>query len=194
MYARGESASSINSSTYRSEGTARELVGLLIVWGDASGYTSVTLSLPADLSVMSQSSEDRLQDAAAQSELASAQILPFERPPNDLQRAVQLRAQEALDRDRDRSKRRPAPLRWAIIFLLALVPVVLLFAAVDAFVRAFQHINEMYSTMPAPTPAEGAQPPVEVSEPSAPQPGVVILQSLPKQDAPSSPAEDDSTS
>jgi hypothetical protein len=123
---------------------------------------------------MSQHSEDRLEDASPAAQSAqSARILPFERPQSDLQRAVQLRAQEAMDieRDRDREASKPQPLRWLIIFAIALIPVVLTFGAVDGFLRAFYKINETYSSMPVPEQSQ----PVEEA-PATPTPGVVILQ------------------
>jgi hypothetical protein len=127
---------------------------------------------------MSQQSEDRV-DESAQEPVASqsARILPFERPQSELQRAVQLRAQEAmdLDRDRDREANKPAPLRWLIILLIAAIPVILIFAAVDGFLRAFYKINETYSKMPAPQQQEA---PADASPPVSSQPGVVLLQPL----------------
>ena len=124
---------------------------------------------------MSQHSQDLLEDAPTQ-EAQSARILPFERPQSDLQRAVQLRAQEAMDieRDREREANRPQPLRWLIIFAIALIPVVLIFGAVDSFLRVFYKVNETYNSMPAPEQA----PPAEEEAPAAPTPGVVILQSF----------------
>lgn len=126
---------------------------------------------------MNQSSEDRLHGPYFEPKAATARIIPFERPPTDLQRAVQLRAQEALDRDRDRQRTKPAPLRWAVILLLAMIPVVLIFAAVDAFVRVFHHVNASFSTMPEPSTTNQA--PRE----SASQPGVVMLSPLHEEDA-----------
>lgn len=140
---------------------------------------------------MSHSSEERLQHSPASAAPKTARILPFERPPTELQRAVQERAQEALERDRERSHTKPAPLRWAVIFLLALVPVLLLIAGVDAFVRVFQHINDTYSKMPAPSSETQAAPPVQES---ASEPGVVMLQPLNEaegeQPAQNAPAEE----
>jgi len=124
---------------------------------------------------MSQHSEDRIEDAPPASQPAqSARILPFERPQSDLQRAIQLRAQEAMDieRDREREAHKPQPLRWLIIFAIALIPVVLIFGAVDGFLRALQKVNETYKSMPAPAPSQ----PVEEA-PATITPGVVILQS-----------------
>jgi hypothetical protein len=82
-----------------------------------------------------------------------------------------MRAQEAIDRDleRDREVRKPQPLKRLIIFFIALIPVVLIFGAVDSFLRVFYRINEMYLSQP---PAEQAAGEAPVS----PTPGVVILQ------------------
>ncbi len=126
---------------------------------------------------MSQPFEDPLRDPTAPSSSTTARILPFERPPTDLQRAVQTRAQEAIERARERSRTKPAPLRWTVIFLLALVPVLLIFAGVDAFVRAFHRINETYSNMPAPAAPQSAD---QTTQPAVIQqePGVVMLQPL----------------
>jgi hypothetical protein len=125
---------------------------------------------------MTQHSEERLPETeGAPSVHAGARILPFERPQSDLQRAIQQRAQEALDldRERDREKRRPKPLKWLAIFALACIPVLLTFTAVDGFVRVFQKIAATYSVEP---PVQEQQ--TAPSEPdSTPQPGVVMLQS-----------------
>ncbi|HLS80938.1 MAG TPA: hypothetical protein VK025_05995 [Steroidobacter sp.] len=122
---------------------------------------------------MSQHSEDRIEQSAPESsDHRSARILPFERPQSDLQRAVQLRAQETMEieRDRDRQAKKPAPLRWAVILLIAMAPVVLIFGAVDAFLRVFQKVNLIYASPPQ---QEQTQPPPERIQQ---QPGVVILQ------------------
>jgi hypothetical protein len=125
---------------------------------------------------MSQPSEDRAEDSApGPAPSQSARILPFERPQSELQRAIQLRAQEAMDieRDREREANKPHPLRWIVIFLIALIPVVLIFGAVDGFLRAFYRVNETFNSAPAPQ----EQAPGETAAPQASQPGVVILQS-----------------
>ena len=126
---------------------------------------------------MTQHSEERLPETeGAPSGRAGARILPFERPQSELQRAVQQRAQEALDvdREREREKRRPQPLKWLAIFALACIPVLLTVSAVDGFLRVFHKIVATYSSEPAPTPAQEQQ-----SEPSdvQSQPGVVMLES-----------------
>jgi hypothetical protein len=127
---------------------------------------------------MSQQSEDRVDESAREPFASqSARILPFERPQSELQRAIQLRAQEAmdLDRDRDREANKPAPLRWLIILLIAAIPVILIFAAVDGFLRAFYKINETYSKMPAPQQQEA---PADAAPLVSSEPGVVLLQPL----------------
>jgi hypothetical protein len=120
---------------------------------------------------MTQSSEDRLPDEAAPAAPKSAQILPFERPRSELQKAVQLRAQEALDLDRDRAReaRKISPLRTLVIFALAAIPVYLLVSAVDGFVRVLHRVNTIIDEQPPPPvpPAPPVKEPVE--------PGVVIL-------------------
>lgn len=126
---------------------------------------------------MTQHSEERLPEAGSsdgEGKPSSARILPFERPQSDLQRAIQLRAQEALDRERERERaeRRPQPLKWVIVFAIAIIPVILLFGAVDGFLRAMQKVNQMNQSAPVPE----QQAPVEEQPPVVSQPGVVILQ------------------
>jgi hypothetical protein len=132
---------------------------------------------------MTQQSEERLPASTSESPPPSstARILPFERPQSDLQRAIQVRAQEAIDRDREleREERRPQPLKWLIIFAIALIPVILIFGAVDGFLRAFYKINETYNSAPAPASAEPA-PDTNVQT----TPGVVLLQPLDQAAAP----------
>jgi hypothetical protein len=138
---------------------------------------------------MSQHSEDRLEDASLAARAGkSARILPFERPQSDLQRAIQLRAQEAMDieRDREREANRPQPLRWLVIFLIALIPVVLIFGAVDSFLRVFYKVNETYNAAPAPQQSA----PAEEEAPAVQTPGVVMLQSF-EQPKPAAPAPAD---
>ncbi|HEX2495063.1 MAG TPA: hypothetical protein VHK24_14925 [Steroidobacter sp.] len=142
---------------------------------------------------MSQHSEDRLDESTPPSPEQSARILPFERPQSDLQRAIQLRAQEAIDleRERDREAKRPAPLRWLIVLAIAALPVVLIFGAVDGFLRAFYKVNETYNAAPA--APQSAQP--EPSDLQSSTPGVVILESYENtaQSAPRSAPESELT-
>jgi hypothetical protein len=140
-----------------------------------SGYTASIPFRPAEAKrpLMTQHSEERIPETEGEASVhAGARILPFERPQSELQRAIQQRAQQALDLDRERETRRPQPLKWLAIFALACIPVLLTFTAVDGFVRVFQKIAATYATEPA------VQQQTAPSEPeAAPQPGVVMLQS-----------------
>jgi hypothetical protein len=121
---------------------------------------------------MTQHSEERLPEAeGAPSVRPGAKVLPFERPQSDLQRAIQQRAQDALDRDAelDREKRRPQPVKWLTIFALACIPVLLTIVAVDGFLRVFHKVADMYSD-----PPQQSQP---AETESSSTPGIVILQS-----------------
>jgi hypothetical protein len=127
---------------------------------------------------MTQHSEERLPEMdGAPSVRTGARILPFERPQSELQRAIQQRAQEALDRDAEleREKRRPQPLKWLTIFALACVPVLLTIVAVDGFLRVFHKVAAIYSAEP---PAQEQAPAPASDEPSPSQPGVVMLESF----------------
>ena len=91
---------------------------------------------------MTQHSEERLPETdGAPSVRNGARILPFERPQSELQRAIEQRAQEALDRDAEleREKRRPQPLKWLTICARC-VPVLLTIVAVDGFLRVFHKV------------------------------------------------------
>jgi hypothetical protein len=123
---------------------------------------------------MTQHSEERLPETeGAPSVRAGARIIPFERPQSELQRAIQQRAQEALDRDAEleREKRRPQPVKWLTIFALACIPVLLTIVAVDGFLRVFHKVADMYSSPPQQEQAQPAQ------TESNSTPGIVILQS-----------------
>jgi hypothetical protein len=141
-----------------------------------SGYTGTTCLPTAKRSapLMTHHSEERLPETeGAPSVRAGARILPFERPQSELQRAIQQRAQDALDRDAelDREKRRPQPVKWLTIFALACIPVLLTIVAVDGFLRVFHKVADMYSSPPQ---QEQAQPAETESNSS---PGIVMLQS-----------------
>src|SRR5690606_22234108 len=131
-----------------------------------------------------QQSEERVPEsgAAGRDQPPSARILPFERR-SELQRAIQVRAQETLDRERDREReeRRPKPLKWLILLALAAVPVLLTLGAVDGFLRVMQKAMLTYGAMPAATaPASAATDEATEAAPAAEAPstpGVVLLQS-----------------
>jgi len=127
---------------------------------------------------MTQHSEERLPETeGAPSARAGARILPFERPQSELQRAIQQRAQDALDRDAEleREKSRPQPLKWLTIFALACIPVLGTVVAVDGFLRVFHKVAAIYSAEP---PAKEQQQAAPSDEPSQSQPGVVMLESF----------------
>jgi hypothetical protein len=117
---------------------------------------------------MSQPSEDLSPEAP--------QLALGERPRSELQCALQMRAQESMERQRLRASKRPNPIRRVAGFALALIPVALLFLAVDGLLRVFHQMNALYNSPEAnPAPAVPSEPEVDVSEP---QPGVVLLQPL----------------
>ena len=73
--------------------------------------------------------------------LPTAQVLPFERQ-SELQKAVQQRAQETIDLQRERAAAsRPGPVRRTITFLLATIPVILTFGAAISFVGVLKRFN-----------------------------------------------------
>jgi hypothetical protein len=126
---------------------------------------------------MTQHSEERLPETqGAPSVRNGARILPFERPQSELQRAIQQRAQQALDRDAelDREKRRPQPLKWLTIFALACIPVLLTIVAVDGFLRVFHKVAAIYSSEPPAQQQQQAPPPSDAQS----QPGIVMLESF----------------
>lgn len=120
---------------------------------------------------MSQHSEERVSDQVV-SINAKARVVPFERPQSELQKAVQQRAQEAIDRERDRAKQKPAAWKRAFVLVLAAVPVVLTFGAAIGFVSALRQFNTAVF--------EGAKnsppPSVQGANPASAEPDVVILQ------------------
>jgi hypothetical protein len=136
---------------------------------------------------MSHTSEDRV--LTADEPVDGARILPFERPQSELQKAVQARAQEHLDRERAREKesRKVAPLRSLIIVILAAIPVIAIFGAVDQFLRVVQKFMAIQAEQPAQTAPEPA-PQIQSSS----EDGIVFLQPelTESQKQPSSTAQD----
>lgn len=135
---------------------------------------------------MSQQSEEPLAESAESdpNELQSARILHMKARQYDLQRAIQQRAQESLDREAalDHEQRRPKPLKWLVVMSIAAIPAILTLIAVDGFLKVFhtyldvtteaaeQQQREAEAAAAAAAAAEG---PVQT------QPGVVMLQSVP---------------
>lgn len=133
---------------------------------------------------MSQHSEERVSDEVSVSTV-KAQVLPFERPQSELQKAVQQRAQERIELERERARRqRPAIWRRVLVLALAAIPMFITFGAAIAFVGALRQYNsaifnsagssgtQQASPQPTvPTTNQRAQPPQVSSDPD-----VVLLQ------------------
>ena len=111
-----------------------------------------------------------------------------------LQRAIQQRAQESVERERDldQEERRPKPLKWLIIAAIASIPVILTLTAVDGFLRAFYSYMDV-AAKSAPVQTAPAPPSDELLQSN--EPGVILLQPLnetapplPMQAVPSEPA------
>ncbi|HEY4367550.1 MAG TPA: hypothetical protein VGN07_10005 [Steroidobacteraceae bacterium] len=116
----------------------------------------------------------------------TARVLPFERPQSEVQRAVQQRAQEAMELSRARSKFQVTPVRWLVIFVIAAIPALLTSAAMDAILRGMHLLDAMYDKQDAERAAKA--PPVEIQEPEVQEPGVVMLRPL-AEPPPAKPAD-----
>ncbi|HWK74041.1 MAG TPA: hypothetical protein VNQ81_07205 [Povalibacter sp.] len=132
---------------------------------------------------MTQSSEERVPSTGDDS--STARILPFERPQNELQRAVQQRAQERIEAERVKPK--VSNVRRFMTLLAALVPVLLLLAGFLVAVQAVRFITSLYAGRPEPVEAPAAT--EQAPEPS--QPGLIMLvpdRSIPVDSAKQAPA------
>jgi hypothetical protein len=142
--------------------------------------------LPASADADAAHSPDSSPSGSHTSQPKLAQVLPFERR-SELQRAVQMRAVESIERQRARAAERPNPIRRVATFALALIPVALLFIAVDGLLRVFHHMNDLYNSPEANAAAAPAEAAPE--EPSEPEPGVVLLQPPQNLHFPEAPAQ-----
>lgn len=131
---------------------------------------------------MSQQSEERVAESAQSEadEQHGARILHLKSRHYDLQRAIQQRAQEAMDREAalDKEQRRPKPLKWLVVMSIAAIPAVLTLAAVDGFLKVFHKYlgvvtAEIEQQQREAEAAEAAAMPIQTEA------GVVILQSVP---------------
>ncbi|WP_129776371.1 hypothetical protein [Peristeroidobacter soli] len=90
---------------------------------------------------MSQQSEECLPESASaeQSDVPGARILHMKGRQYDLQKAIQQRAQESVEREAalDQEQRRPKPLKWGIALIIAAIPIGLTLIAADSFLRVF---------------------------------------------------------
>lgn len=142
---------------------------------------------------MTQQSEELVPEPTPNSG-PGARILHLKSTPYDLQRAIQQRAQESVEREAqlDREERRPKPLKWLIIFAIASVPIVATLFMVDGFLRVFHGYLDTISTQEQRQAEEAArQAPPEETTLQSNEPGVVLLQSLSPQEP--APAEQDAT-
>lgn len=130
---------------------------------------------------MSQQSEERLSDEPAAPQ--KARILPFERPQSELQRAVQIRAQERIDAENIKPK--VSPLRSILGFAAALIPVFIIFSGFFVAVQAVRLITSLYAPAPQSQTPESAQSEAQAQSPEPSQPGVVML--VPDQSISSTP-------
>lgn len=138
---------------------------------------------------MTQQSEERAPESTPDADNApGARILHLKSTPYNLQRAIQQRAQESVEREAelDREQRRPKPLKWLIIFAIACLPIVGTLFMVDGFLRVFHRYLDTVSSQEQQqaAEAEAQQDPSETTLQSS-QPGVVMLQPLsPQEPAP----------
>ena len=144
---------------------------------------------------MSQQSEERVPESTPANG-DGARILHLKSRHYDLQRAIQQRAQESVEREAqlDREERRPKPLKWLIIFLIACVPIALTLFMVDGFLRAFHGYLKTTSDQQQEQAQQAAESDAQLPSDAtlqSNQPGVVLLQPLnPEEPA---PAEQDAS-
>lgn len=146
---------------------------------------------------MSQQSEERAPESTpANDDAQGARILHLKSTHYDLQRAIQQRAQESVEREAelDREARRPKPLKWAIAFVIACIPIAATLFMVDGFLRVFhQYLGTISKQEQEQAQSQAAE--AEAQAPSN-QPGVVMLQPIsPQEPAPAAqdPAESPSS-
>jgi len=88
-----------------------------------------------------------------------------------------------MERQRARASSKPNPVLRIATFALALIPVGLLFIAVDGLMRVFHRMNDLYSTPAISVPVQ-EEPQIDSSS----EPGVVLLQP-PKDISKATPAQ-----
>jgi hypothetical protein len=131
---------------------------------------------------MSQQSEDRLTESApaASEGPQSARILHMKSTNYDLQKAIQQRAQESVEREAqlDQEARRPKPLKWLIIAAIACVPMALTLFMVDGFLRAFHRYLGVTSAQQQQQQQEQQNNSSAETTLQSSEPGVVLLQPM----------------
>jgi hypothetical protein len=130
---------------------------------------------------MNQYSEERASDVVVPLPVRG-QVVPFERPQSELQRAVQERAQERIDRAR--SKPRIGPMRMIVTIAVATIPVLILLGMINGAVRGIHLLTNFYAARATAT-ATTKSPPSPTAKPQ--QSDVVLL--VPTDPAKQPPAE-----
>lgn len=126
---------------------------------------------------------DSEQCASGAEELPKARVIPFEKPQTVLQRAVQMRAQEQIERLQYKPK--IPPWRLFVTLCVAVLPVLVLLGAADIAVRGIHLLITLHA---AKQPAEQSAPAPQVEPaPVQAQPGVVLL--VPSQPQSQPPSE-----
>jgi hypothetical protein len=140
---------------------------------------------------MTQQSEECVPESTSNAD--GARILHLKSTTYDLQRAIQQRAQQSVEREAelDREERRPKPLKWLIIFSIACVPILLTLFMVDGFLRAFHRYLGTVSSQEQTQAVEAAQQQSSGEPIQSNQPGVVLLQPMTQQE--SAPANQDAS-
>jgi hypothetical protein len=133
---------------------------------------------------MSQQSEECLPESAQEPNgQPGARILHMKARQFDLQKAIQQRAQESVEREAalDKEERRPKPVKWIVALAIASLPALLTLSAVDSFLKVFhKYLNVAAESAEqqqreAEAAAAAAAAAAEAEGPMQTQPGVVML-------------------
>ncbi len=146
---------------------------------------------------MSQQSEERLPESTPGDPSApGARILHMKSTQYDLQRAIQQRAQESVEREAslDREERRPKPVKWLIIFAIACLPIALTLFMVDGFLRAFhKYLSTTSQQQQQQLQQQAEQSATTEATLQSSEPGVVLLQPMNIPEPAPAPAEQGAT-
>lgn len=137
---------------------------------------------------MSQQSDERLTESAqSEANAAGARVVHLKARHYDLQKAIQQRAQESVEREAalDEEQRRPKPVKWLIAMAIAAIPALLTLTAVDGFLKVFHKYLDVAveSAERQQAEAEAAAAAADAAaEAAAPlrsnEPGVILLQPI----------------
>jgi hypothetical protein len=146
--------------------------------------------LSSKSTLMSQQSEESLTEPNA---TQGARVVHLKARQYDLQKAIQQRAQESVEREAalDEEQRRPKPIKWLIAMAIAAIPALLTLTAVDGFLKVFHKYLDVavQSAERQQAEAEAAAAAADAAaEAAAPltsnEPGVIMLQPLKAPEAP----------